>query len=91
MSPIVPRVQHVLPHGPVTRSHAPLPVVVLITWHDGRRTTEDAMAVAWTRSEVLVEWTTPWGVPHQVWVRAEVVSRRTAPPLSGQGTSGARA
>jgi hypothetical protein len=41
-------------------------------------------------SDALVQWTTPWGVPHQVWVRAEVVPRRTAPAPSGQGTSDAR-
>jgi hypothetical protein len=92
MSPVVPRLQHVLPHGPVTRSRAPLPVVVLITWHDGRQTPEDAMAVAWTREEVLVEWTTPWGDPHQVWVTATHVTRRTGPaPARDQEAPDARA
>jgi hypothetical protein len=82
MSPTVPRLQHEVPHGPVTRAASPLPVVVRITWHDGRQTTEDAVALAWTRAEVLVEWTTPWGNPHQVWVRADHVTRRTTPPRS---------
>jgi hypothetical protein len=92
MSPIVPRVQHVLPEGPVTRPRTPLPVVVLITWHDGRTTTEDATALAWTRGQVLVAWTTPWGVPHQLWVRAENVSRPATPaPQRGQGAPDARA
>jgi hypothetical protein len=79
MSPAVPRLQHVIPRGAVTPAPQPVPVVVLITWHDGRVTTEDATAVAWTRAEVFVEWTTPWGDPHQVWVRAAHVSRRTSP------------
>lgn len=91
MSPIVPRVQHVLPEGPVTRAHPALPVVVLITWHDGRRTTEDATALAWTRHQVLVEWTTPWGVPHQVWVQAENVTRRTGPAPGAHRAPDARA
>jgi len=90
MSPTVPRVRHVLPQGPVIAASAPMAVVVLITWHDGRSTTEDATAVAWTRGEVLVEWTTPWGVPHLVWVRAEHVSRRTAPAPEVQRTPDAR-
>jgi hypothetical protein len=91
MSPTVPRVRHVLPRGPVIAAPTPVPVVALITWHDGRATTEDASAVAWTRGEVLVEWTTPWGDPHQVWVRAEHVSRRTGPAPHGHRTPDARA
>jgi hypothetical protein len=88
MSPVVPRLQHVLPHGSVTRPAAPLPVVVLITWHDGRQTPEDAAALAWTREEVLVEWTTPWGDSHQVWVHAAHVTRRTGPaPDRDQGAA----
>jgi hypothetical protein len=78
MSPLVPRIRHAVPHGAVTRSHTPLPVVVHLVWHDGRETLEDAVALAWTREEVLVEWTTPWGDPHQVWLRAAHVSRRTS-------------
>jgi len=85
MSPAVPRVRHVLPSGPVTRANPPLAVVVLVTWHDNRNTTEDATALAWTRREVLVEWTTPWGVSFQMWVPAEHVTRRTSPaPDRGQ-------
>ena len=76
MSPAVPRLRHVIPSGPVSRARPPIAVVALITWHDGRRTTEDAQALAWTRGEVLVSWTTPWGTPHQVWIPAEHVHRR---------------
>jgi len=83
MSPTVPRLQHVLPVGPVTPAHPPIPVVALITWHDGHTTTEDATAVAWTRAQVLVEWTTPWGTPHQVWLPADHVQRRAAPARPG--------
>jgi hypothetical protein len=80
MVPAVPRLKHVLPSGPITRAHPPIEVVALITWHDGHQTPEDAAAVAWTRAEVLVEWTTPWGTPHQVWVLAEHVQRRVDRP-----------
>jgi hypothetical protein len=80
MVPTVPRLKHVLPSGPITRADPPIPVVVLITWHDGHQTPEDALAVAWTRGEVLVEWTTPWGNPYQVWVVADHVQRRVHRP-----------
>jgi len=76
MSPAVPRVRHVFPTGPVVRAPEPIPVVVLISWHDGRHTTEDGLALAWTGAEVLVTWTTPWGLPHDVWVPADHVQRR---------------
>lgn len=76
MAPAVPRLRHVVPTGQVTRAGAPIPVVALITWHDGRRTPVDADAVAWTRREVLVAWTTPWGTGHEVWVPADHVHRR---------------
>jgi hypothetical protein len=75
--PAVPRLRHVVPTGPVTRAPEPIAVVALISWHDGRRTPEDAHALAWTRRHVLVEWTTPWGTPHEVWVPADHVQRRT--------------
>lgn len=76
----VPRIRHVTPTPPITRAPSPVPVVALITWHDGHRTTEDARAVAWTRGEVLVSWMTPWGTPHEVWVPADHVRRQVAPP-----------
>ena len=76
MSPAVPRLRQVMPVGPVTRAGEPIPVVALITWHDGRQTTTDAQAVAWTRRQVLVAWTTPWGAPHEVWLPADHVQRR---------------
>ncbi|HEY6795101.1 MAG TPA: hypothetical protein VI248_10515 [Kineosporiaceae bacterium] len=80
--PAVPRVRHVLPSGPVTRAVEPVPVVALITWRDGKVTPEDAAALAWTRGEVLVAWTTPWGTPYQVWVPAAHVQRRPGTPSS---------
>jgi hypothetical protein len=82
MPPAVPRLRHVLPKGPVVRAHRPIPVVALVPWHDGRRTTEDAEAIAWTGTEVLIAWTTPWGTPHQVWLPAEHVNRRGPDPAA---------
>jgi hypothetical protein len=85
MSPAVPRLRHVVPVGPVTRASEPVPVVALITWHDGRCTQEDGEAIAWTRWQVLIAWTTPWGSPHEVWVPAEHVQRRTEPESGTDG------
>jgi len=76
MSPTVPRLRQIIPSGPVVRAGVPVPVVALITWHDGRCTPEDAQAVAWTSEHVLVAWTTPWGAPHEVWIPAGHVQRR---------------
>jgi hypothetical protein len=73
----LPRLLRQSPVGPVTQARPPVPVIALITWHDGHTTTEDAMALAWTHTEVLVEWTTPWGSPHQVWLCADHVQRAT--------------
>lgn len=87
----LPRLLHRMPNGPVTTAPEPIPVAAIITWHDERQTTEDAMALAWMRTEVLVEWTTPWGAPHQVWVGADHVRRTdnsAAPRITPRVTSG---
>jgi hypothetical protein len=44
-------------------------------WHDGSRDDLPAAAVAWTRSEVEVEWTTPWHDVRRDWVRADQIRR----------------
>src|SRR3954464_9515970 len=71
--PQVPRIRRADPCTPPAQAREPIPVEVTMIWHDGTRQDYDALAVAWTREEVEVQWTTPWGrppprlgLPHQV-------------------------
>jgi hypothetical protein len=59
-------------------SWQPLPVIVKMIWHDGSRGDVPASAVAWTHTEVEVEWTTPWHDVRRDWVRADQVRRHDA-------------
>ena len=74
--PQVPRIRRAEPSGSATRPLRPLPVVVTMIWHDGTREDYDALAVAWTRTEVEVQWTTPWAERRRDWVPAQQVRRR---------------
>ena len=75
MVPNVPRLRHVLPSGQITETGEGIPVVATLTWHHGDRREVDAVAVAWTRTEVQVEWTSQWGDRRRDWVRAQDVRR----------------
>jgi hypothetical protein len=72
----VPRIRRVEPTGPTTQPQHGIPVVARLVWHDGATSDVDALAVAWTASEVEIEWTTPWADRRRDWIRAEQVSRR---------------
>ena len=74
--PQVPRIRRAQPSAYVVQSLRPLPVEVTMIWHDGSREAYDALAVAWTRSEVEVQWTTPWNDTRRDWVTAGQVRRR---------------
>jgi hypothetical protein len=74
--PQVPRIRRAQPSTQVVQAPQPLPVEVTMVWHDGRREDYDALAIAWTRSEVEVQWTTPWGDSRRDWVTAGQVRRR---------------
>ena len=73
--PVVPRIQRTLPNGPVTQAPEPIAVIATIRWHGGHTSEEQALALAWTRTEVEVRWTDPWGADHEDWVPAEDVRR----------------
>ena len=73
--PKCPVIRRTEPSGDATRPVEPLPVVVVLTWHDGARDEVPAFAVAWTRREVEIEWRTPWGDVRRDWVRADQVRR----------------
>ena len=72
----VPRIRRAEPSGPATQPRRGIPVVVRLVWHDGATTEVDAHAVAWTTSEVEIEWTTPWDDLRRDWIRADQVRRR---------------
>jgi hypothetical protein len=74
--PQVPRIRRAQPSAHVVQAPQPLPVEVTMVWHDGRQEDDDALAIAWTRSEVEVQWTTPWGDNRRDWVTAGQVRRR---------------
>jgi hypothetical protein len=74
--PQVPRIRRAMPSTDVVPAQQPLPVEVTMIWHDGRPEDYDGLAVAWTRSEVEVQWTTPWGDQRRDWVTAGQVRRR---------------
>ena len=72
----LPRLRHVTPFAEVTPAPSPIPVDAVITWYDGRHAPVQGLAVAWTRAQVQVEWTTPWGEVRRDWVNAYDVHRR---------------
>jgi hypothetical protein len=74
--PQVPRIRRAQPRTDPVQPPRPLPVEVTMIWHDGRPEDYDALAVAWTPSEVEVQWTTPWGDTRRDWVTAGQVRRR---------------
>ncbi|HEX2805661.1 MAG TPA: hypothetical protein VHN80_05790 [Kineosporiaceae bacterium] len=76
MAARLPRLRHVTPSGPVTPAPSPIPVDAVITWHDGRHAPVQALA-AWTRENVEVEGTTPWGDLRRDWINAYDVHPRT--------------
>ena len=61
-----------IPVGEVTKAAVPYPVLATLTYQLGLGTVEDhpAMAVAWTRTEVLVRWGAA-----EVWLPLEDVRR----------------
>jgi hypothetical protein len=73
--PQVPRIRRAEPTGDAVKPAQPVPVTVTLIWHDGARDDVPALAIAWTRAEVEIEWATPWGDARRDWVRADQVRR----------------
>ncbi len=82
----VPRIRRAEPSGSATQPRRPVHVVARLVWHDGATDEVDALAVAWTASEVEIEWTTPWSQRRRDWIRADQVRRRWSdePDPSGE-------
>src|SRR5206468_5982526 len=68
-----PRIRRGHPSTQVIHAPQPQPIKVTMIWHDGPQRDYDAWAVAWTRSEVEVQWTTPQGEIRRDWVAASQV------------------
>ena len=74
--PQVPRIRRTQPSGPATQPVRGIPVIAQLVWHDGATSEVEALAVAWTATEVEIEWTTPWSERRRDWIKAAQVSRR---------------
>lgn len=82
--PAVPRFRRTEPNGPVTTAPEPIPVLATIRWHGGHTTEEQAVAIAWTQTEVEVTWTDPWGAERTDWVEASDVRRPGEPARTAE-------
>ena len=74
----MPRIYRSEPQGPVTAATTPIPVIVTLRWMTSEPTDVLAVAVAWTRAEVQVEWQFS-GQTRQDWFEAVDVRRRGRP------------
>ena len=70
-----PRILRAIPQGPITRPEQGIPVVAILRWHHGQNSEVSATATAWTRTEVEITWTTPWGDQREDWIPAGQVRR----------------
>ncbi|MFI7587269.1 hypothetical protein ACIB24_09365 [Spongisporangium articulatum] len=70
-----PRILRVVPHGPVTRPEHSLPVFAVVRWADGENEEVPAIAVAWTREAVQIEWEAPGQGLRFDWVPARDIRR----------------
>lgn len=79
-------IDQVTPTGPLTQANPPLPVYAKVKWSiDAHHLIIDnAWALAWTPTQVLVYWSTQgMHEPTVIWIRADQVKRRdpSAPAL----------
>ena len=75
----VPRIYRARPTGPITAAASPISVLVTLRWMTSAPTEVLAQAVAWTRTEVEVEWVFH-GQTRRDWVDAADVRRHGTPP-----------
>ena len=75
----VPRIYRATATGPVTTAPTPIRVLVTLRWTTSAPTEVLAQAVAWTRTEVQVEWIFN-GELRRDWVDASDVRRHGTAP-----------
>jgi len=71
----VPRIIRALPHGPISRPEAGIPVFATIHWANGGEQLVPAIATAWTRDAVEVTWGVDRSGLRSDWIPAEYVRR----------------
>ena len=87
--PALPRIYRSSPTGPITTAPSPIPVLVTLRWKTTFEPTEVlAQAVAWTRTEVEVEWMFQ-GETRRDWIEATDVRRHGTPPRPSSPAPGA--
>jgi hypothetical protein len=77
---VVPRIYRARPQGPVTTADPPIDVIATLHWTTSDPTDTPARAIAWTRTEVQVEWQFN-DQPRRDWIEAGNV-RRPGQPLA---------
>ncbi len=70
-----PRIVRAAPKGPVSTPAEGIPVNVLIRWYSGEEVLIPALAVAWTKDAVEIQWSAAELGMRRDWVPAEDVSR----------------
>jgi hypothetical protein len=87
--PSLPRIYRSSPSGSITTAAALIPVLVTLRWKTTLEPTEVlAQAVAWTRTEVEVEWVFQ-GETRRDWVQATDVRRHGTRPRPSNPAPGA--
>lgn len=81
--PTMPRIDRAVPHGEITRPEQGLPVWALICWRTGgsgiREEEVPAIAVAWTREAVQIEWESKSFGRQVDWLPASYIWRQGQP------------
>jgi hypothetical protein len=87
----VPRILRAVPHGAITRPEHGIPVIARIRWANGADHDVPAIAVAWTREAVEIEWEAPGTGLRSDWVAARDCRRAGSPELPPDDTPRVRA
>lgn len=74
-----PRILRVMPRGAITRPEHGIPVFATVRWANGADQQVPALAVAWTREAVQVEWEAPGSGLRADWLPARDIRRGGSP------------
>ena len=74
-----PRILRVIPKGAITRPEHAIPVFARVRWANGADQEVPAIAVAWTRDAVQIEWEAPGSGLRSDWLAARDIRRSGSP------------
>lgn len=74
------RIQRAMPKGPITTPEHGIPMFALLRWANGADHEIPAIAVAWTRDAVQIEWEAPAQGLRSDWISTGDVWRAGSPP-----------